>query len=223
MSRETLRDQCLKLQEFRTKVASWYCSHGRDFPWRHADTSYQRVIGELLLQRTRARVVAGFYLDFLAEYPSWESLSRANEKDLQGLLRNVGLWRRRARSLIDLASAVMDTGGQLPDTRAELEKLPGIGQYMASAVLVLCYGEREPLLDVNMARVLERVFGPRQRADIRYDPYLQDLARSVVQVDNAVEANWAVLDLAAGICTIAHPKCHECPLVCLCSFASQAT
>jgi hypothetical protein len=55
------------------------------------------------------------------------------------------------------------------------------GQYIANAVLLLCHGEPQPLLDVNMARVLERVFGPKKLADIRYDPYLQQLAMRIVQ------------------------------------------
>ena len=211
-----------KLDEFRAKVMAWYCVHGRDFPWRHAETCYQRVIGELLLQRTQANTVARFYHSFLAKYPSWDSLSEAKEEDLQEVLRNIGLWRRRARNLIDLASSVKEMGGQLPNTRDELERLPGVGQYMASAILVLCYGEKESLLDVNMARVLERVFGPRCLADIRYDPYLQALARSTVQGDDAREANWAILDLAATTCLSARPKCLECPVAQICSFAGQS-
>ena len=44
---------------------------------------------------------------------------------------------------------------------------------VANAILLVCHEQPEPLLDSNMARVIERVFGPRKLADIRYDPYLQ--------------------------------------------------
>lgn len=96
--------------------------------------------------------------------------------------------------------------------------MPGISQYMASAVLLLCHGMPEPLLDVNMARVLERVFGERKLADIRYDSFLQELARSAVAGDDPVPVNWAILDLAATICLQAVPHCYECPLAEMCRF-----
>ena len=108
---------------------------------------------------------------------------------------------------------------KLPCTREELEQLPGISQYMASAILLLCYGRREPLLDVNMARILERVFGPRKLADIRYDPLLQETARSTVNVENPIAVNWAIMDLAATKCLRNVPKCFECPLEELCHYA----
>ena len=79
--------------------------------------------------------------------------------------------------------------GRFPSTRVEVEALPGVGQYITNATLLLCHGEAQPLLDVNMARVLERVFGPRKLVDIRYDPYLQNLAFEIVQCKGAKELN----------------------------------
>ncbi len=64
-----------------------------------------------------------------------------------------------------------------------------------------------------MARILERYFGPRQMADIRYDPYLQDLARQVVgKAKDPRLVNWAILDLGALVCTARNPRCNACPL-----------
>jgi A/G-specific adenine glycosylase len=69
-----------------------------------------------------------------------------------------------------------------------------------------------------MARVLERYFGPRTLVDIRYDPYLQDLSREVVTVDDPVSMNWAVLDHAAIICKPKVPRCSSYPLAEKCNF-----
>lgn len=111
--------------------------------------------------------------------------------------------------------------GRFPQDREEIEKLPGVGQYVANAALLFCHGQPEPLLDVNMARVLERVYGPRRLADIRYDPYLQSLARRVVRSKRAREINWALLDLAALVCVIGTPKCGLCPVATLCSYYAE--
>ena len=58
--------------------------------------------------------------------------------------------------MVALASVMAKKQGRLPVSRDELERLPGISQYMASGVLLLCHGQREALVDVNVARVLER-------------------------------------------------------------------
>jgi A/G-specific adenine glycosylase len=87
--------------------------------------------------------------------------------------------------------------------------------------MLFVHDEPQPLLDTNMARVLERFFGPRLMADIRYDPYLQALAKEVVSCDDAIRVNWAVLDLAALVCRLRNPNCGHCPLTSRCQFAGD--
>lgn len=211
-----------KVSRFRVKLLRWFDENGRAFPWRKSSTSkYQHIITEILLQRTRAETVAGFFPEFIREYPSWRRLSRASSEDLQRYLQPIGLWRRRAASIRTLAPEMAKRNGRFPRDRAEIEALPGIGQYIANAVLLFCHGVPQPLLDVNMARVLERVFGPRKLADIRYDPYLQKLAGKVVRCKTPMKLNWAILDLAATTCLIKNPRCNDCPLASMCQIAKR--
>jgi A/G-specific adenine glycosylase len=69
-----------------------------------------------------------------------------------------------------------------------------------------------------MARVLERFFGPRKMADIRYDTYLQKLSSKIVNLENAKQINWAILDFAAIICKANNPQCVSCPIRQKCIF-----
>ena len=117
-----------------------------------------------------------------------------------------------------LAQALKHSNGRLPKTRAEAEALPMIGQYIANAFELFVLKKPAPLLDVNMARVLERYFGPRKLADIRYDPYLQDLAQRVVEHHASIQLNWAVLDLGALVCKARSPNCVNCPLLAGCHY-----
>jgi A/G-specific adenine glycosylase len=212
-----------KVRFFRRVILSWYSKNGRHFPWRTGECdAYQIVIGEILLQRTRADTVAKFFPVFLGKYPSWQSLAWTAEDELKEFLRPLGLWQRRAIALKSLAKAILKRGGNLPATRDKLESLPSVGQYIANAVLTMCHNKREPLLDVNMARLLERFFGPRKLADIRYDPYLQELSRVVLSQGRAKDLNWAVLDFAALVCTARNPAHNSCPLASRCCFLSQA-
>jgi A/G-specific adenine glycosylase len=99
--------------------------------------------------------------------------------------------------------------------------LPGVGQYIASAVLVTFFEQDEPLLDATMARVLERIFGRRKLVDIRYDPYLQVLSRRVIAGSQRLKLNWALLDLGALVCKQDRPQCPECPLKQNCKYYSE--
>ena len=209
----------IKIRFFRSRITKWYKLNRRAFPWRKRSlTAYEVVISEILLQRTKAEAVKRYYNQFLLRYPSWSALTKANNKSLRKFLEPIGLWRQRADVLQSLSRAVKQSGGRLPSEREKLEQLPGVGQYIASAVLAIHHGNREPLLDVNMARLLERYFGPRKLADIRYDPYLQTLARQVLPRKSAKEFNWAILDFASMVCTRKNPKHELCPLRPFCSY-----
>lgn len=208
------------IEKFQRRVLRWFKRSARQFPWRSPSASpYELIVSEVLLQRTRAETVSAFFPWFIKRFPGWAELAVASEEELRSFLQPIGLWRRRAASLRALAAEMTARGGVFPTTREELETLPAVGQYVANAAIVFYHGGREPLLDTNMARVLERCFAPRKLADIRYDPWLQALAKTVVDHRDARELNWAVLDLAAMVCTIRNPACEACPLNSFCRFA----
>ncbi|WP_158909285.1 hypothetical protein [Granulicella sp. L56] len=210
-----------RLNTIQRQLLAWFETADRGFPWRkRTATKYEQVIAEVLLQRTKADVVARMFRSFTCTYSSWTRLSVATQEELEDVLRPLGLWRRRANSLKALAGVMASRRGRYPKERGDVENLPGVGQYICNAILMFDQGHNQPLLDVNLARVLERVFGPRRLSDIRYDPYLQDLALRIVQHEEPARVNWAFLDLAAMICTIRNPKCSECPLNKTCCYAT---
>ena len=137
-------------------------------------------------------------------------------------LTTLGLQNQRARRLIALARALLKRDGRIPSSKLELELLPGVGPYVAAAYLSTVLEEHEPMVDVNMARLIERLYGPRTLADIRYDPHINCIARRLIRVAaRPKEFNWAVLDLGAAHCTARSPSCHACPLLDVCGFGQQ--
>lgn len=93
-----------------------------------------------------------------------------------------------------------------------------MGQYITNAYELYILKNSSPLLDVNMARVLERYFRPRKRADIRFDPYLQALAKKVANHHLSKEINWGILDFASKVCKVSNPNCESCSLKKSCNF-----
>ncbi|KIC92092.1 hypothetical protein HY58_00550 [Flavihumibacter sp. ZG627] len=204
--------------QFQNTLLKWYKTEGRDFPWRNKRlTHYQIIIAETLLQRTKAQTVSNFYFQFLKKFPNWHSLANADTSIIEMHLKPIGLYRQRAKRLKCLAQEMIKRKGKLPNNRSDLESIPFMGQYLANAVELLIHKKPLPLIDVNMARVLERYFGERKMADIRYDPYLQELSFKVVNHKKSKEINWAVLDFAAKICKPT-PLCVFCPLNNECRF-----
>jgi A/G-specific adenine glycosylase len=203
-----------RVNSFTSIVLSWYEHHGREFPWRKKSASnYRKIVSEVLLQRTKADVVAKAYHSFFRRFPGWASLSNASIEEIGDQLKPLGLWKRRSETLKNLGVEMDKRHGRFPRGRDEIDDLPGAGQYVANAIELFVLGKPMPLLDVNMARLLERYFGPRQLADIRYDPYLQGLAKEVIESSaDPATMNWAILDFAAIVCSKRKPSCSDCPL-----------
>jgi A/G-specific adenine glycosylase len=139
-------------------------------------------------------------------------------------------WRELGRSAYEvtvaeillqrLARSLEERHGLMPETRRELERLPGIGPYTASAVLAVVYGQAEPLLDANLARLLGRCFGLSQtlsRSSRRR--LLQALALHLVRDERSLQVNWAALDFGALVCRPRRPLCPCCPLRSACAYA----
>jgi A/G-specific adenine glycosylase len=208
-----------KIEEFQNKILEWFRLEGRHYPWRNPSANnYQKIISEVLLQRTRAETIAKFFPEFIKKYPSWRKLGLASEIELQEVLRPIGLYKQRGSRMYKLAQEMSKRNGHFPKSRADVEDIPMMGQYITNAYELFILKKPSPLLDVNMARVLERYFGPRQLEDIRYDPYLQNLSNRVVDNPEIKQINWAILDFGALICKKRNPLCSECPLYKSCSF-----
>lgn len=211
-----------KIEYFRSSILQWFKVNGRKFPWRKKSaTNYEKIMSEVLLQRTKAETVAKFYPRILKKYTSWKKLGTATIAELEEDLRPFGLHKQRAKRVFQLTGEMKKRNGRLPKNYDEIRKIPMFGQYIANAVMLLVHGKPFPLLDVNMSRVLERFFGPRKMSDIRYDPYLQGLSYRIVDCTEPWAINWGILDFAATVCKALKPLCRGCPVNLKCRFYKE--
>lgn len=207
-----------QLEPAKKALLQWWETNRRTFPWRETQDEYLITVSELLLKQTRADRVAGFLQAFLGKYPGWQNLASADQSTLERDLSPLGLQRQRATLILRLAKSVRSMNYQLPGTREGLEELPSIGQYVASAILLLGRDRCEPLLDTNMSRFLKRFLSYKGKSDLRIDRGLQQLARLFVTGSECKETNFAVLDLAAAICHPQNPRCEVCPVQSWCNY-----
>lgn len=208
-----------KVKHLQNRLLNWFGEFGRKFPWREKHASnYEVIIAEILLQRTKASTVSKYINVFLEQYPSWRALAKATELNLQSALRPFGLNNLKARRLHQLGEQMKKHQCELPGTRGMVEELSLFGQYTANAFELFVLNKPAALLDVNMARLLERYFTPRLVKDYRFDKQLKQIANLVVHHPRSKEINWAILDYAALVCTNKKPKCDICTLAEKCNF-----
>ena len=195
---------------------AWYDEHGRhSLPWRQTRDPYRILISELMLQQTQVARVRPKYEAFTDAFPTIESLANAARMDVLQHWQGLG-YNSRAVRLHALARLITERSGTLPETYEELLKLPGIGPYTAGAIII--FSQRKPAasIDVNVERVLKRVFFPPAESPAR-----QQLAALQLQLitESRQPHHWhaALMDLGSALCTARSPKCGSCPLVKMCS------
>jgi A/G-specific adenine glycosylase len=201
-------------------LLAWITMARRDLPWRRYRTPYAVWVSEIMLQQTQAATVIPYFRRWLERFPDIATLASAPLQDVLKAWEGLGYYAR-ARNLHAAAQQIMDEhGGELPDRRALLLKLPGIGRYTAGAVLSLAFGQAEPVLDGNVRRVLCRVYDiaedPRQPA---VEARLWELAEDLTQAATPARAgdlNEALMELGALVCTPVAPDCGACPLATHC-------
>lgn len=166
-----------------------------------------------MLQQTTVEAVRPKYDRFLARFPNLAALAGAGEDEVVAAWSGLGYYQR-ARNLHKAATQlVREAGGEIPDSVAELQKLPGIGRYTAGAIASIAYGRPEPILDGNVNRLLSRVFriagDPRSGA---LKARLWDLAGWLVPTDDPSSFNQGLMELGALVCRPREARCPECPL-----------
>ncbi len=198
---------------FRQKLRTWADANLRAFPWRRDRSPYAVFVAEFLLQKTDATTVAPIYESFLERYPDLAALTAASLADLQVRLQPLGL-RFRAERLLQAATILRDRyGGSIPKDETALLALPGIGPYTARAICSQAFDLPAPVLDTNVARILERFFGLTGGDRVKSRCKLLWTAAERVAPAIAVgHWNLALIDFGALICTAQRPQCGSCPL-----------
>ncbi len=199
-------------------LLNWYDYNKRNLPWREDPSPYHVWVSEIMLQQTRVEAVAAYYYRFMDRLPDLADLARVPEDELMKLWEGLGYYSR-ARNLKKAAGLVMtEYQGQLPSTRTELEKLPGIGEYTAGAIASIAFGRKEPAIDGNMMRIFSRLLchpGEISKTAVKRD--VREAICRIMPEERPGDFNQALMDLGATICLPnGRPLCENCPWSALC-------
>ncbi|WP_347754083.1 A/G-specific adenine glycosylase [Agrococcus sp. ProA11] len=201
-------------------LAAWYREHARDLPWRRPEfDAWGTVVSEIMLQQTQASRVAVEIDRWLDRWPTPADLADAPTHEVLRQWGTLG-YPRRALRLQDTARAIVERhGGEVPREVDALLALPGIGDYTARAVAVFHFGDRHPVVDTNVRRVVARAVhgqgeaGPAKRRD------LADVeALLPAEPNDASVISIALMELGALVCVARAPLCGACPIAEACAW-----
>jgi len=203
------RPRAEQVPEPVARVAPATAGAGRDLPWRRTRDPYRVWLSEIMLQQTRVETVLPYYDRFLARLPSLAALATADEDEVLGLWEGLGYYRR-ARHLHAAARAMVAHG--VPADSAGWARLPGVGRSTAGAIAAICFGERAPVLDGNVQRVLARLLALRLApATPMGGRILWSCATHLTPATETATYTQAIMELGATCCTPRRPDCATCP------------
>jgi A/G-specific adenine glycosylase len=210
----TVRSEDLNI--IRRRILAWYKKRKRILQWRFTTDPYEILVSEIMLQQTQVSRVKTKLPQFLKRFPDFSALASAPKSDVVKAWKGMG-YNNRAVRLHEIAKIIITQhNGTLPDYIEELRKLPGIGKYTSHAVACFSFRQRVPVVDVNIRRVLSRVFWKmKSPEEYRSDKDVWLKAGEILPRD-AYTWNQALMDFGATVCTARNPLCPDCPVNDLC-------
>lgn len=204
---------------FRKCLLLWYKVNKREFPWRYSNDPYKIIVSEVLLQKTNVAKVLRVFNYFIEKYPSVNELSAAKLADVEKIIKDLGLLYRAERLISIARQLSVDYQSKVPSKKDHLVKLRGLGSYVSSAVRCFAFNKREAIVDTNIIRLIERIFGVKSsKSRPRDDKTIWKFAESLLPTQKVKDYNYALLDFSALICTTRNPRHEICPLKNICKY-----
>jgi len=196
-----------KTLKLRRAVLHFYDASRRDLPWRRDRDPYRVWVSEIMLQQTRVAAALHHYARWIERFPTVQHLAKARAQSVLALWSGLGYYHR-ARRLHKAAKVIVrEREGEFPCTAEQWRQLPGVGRYTAAAIASIALGEAVAVVDGNVERVLDRMFGTS-------DDRERNWQRAAALLDRARpgDFNQAMMELGATLCTPRAPQCLICPL-----------
>jgi A/G-specific adenine glycosylase len=205
------------LKKFRKKLLTWYHHHQRRLPWRETIDPYHIWVSEVMLQQTQIKTVLPYYRNFLLQFPDVQHLAASKLQDVLKAWEGMGYYAR-ARNLHRAAKVITTQHhGKVPEDPTEIRKLPGVGDYIAAAVLSIAYNRPHAVVDGNVKRVLARLY--KIDAPINTSSSFKTfktISKGLIDLRHPGLFNQAMMDLGSMLCKPKNPLCHDCPLPSFC-------
>jgi A/G-specific adenine glycosylase len=202
---------------FSDNLIKWYEQNKRDLPWRNIQDPYRIWVSEIILQQTRVQQGLPYYERFIAAFPTVSDLANAPIDDVLRMWQGLGYYSR-ARNMHHAAKQVaLDLENVFPCSFDALLAMKGVGRYTAAAIASFAFGEKVPVVDGNVQRVLARVFGVLEDiGSSKTQKIFEKIASEHISDLDPGTFNQAIMEFGAQYCTPAKPDCDNCIFKTIC-------
>ena len=204
----------------------WYDANARDLPWRvPGTTAWAVLVSEVMLQQTPVVRVTPAWHAWMNRWPTPADLAADPPSEAIRMWGRLGYPRRAMRLHACAVALVERHGGEVPADLEALLALPGVGTYTARAVATFAYGQRHPVVDTNVRRVVSRAV--EGAADAGPTTTTADLVATAellpFEPARAARASIAFMEIGAVVCTARSPRCADCPLESVCAWRAAGS
>lgn len=166
-----------------------------------------------MLQQTRVDTVIPYFLRFVSRFSTPADLASAPEEEVLKAWEGLGYYRRAKNLKRAMEQVEQRHNGEIPTSYEALIALPGVGPYMAGAILSIAFNLRYPAIDGNVQRVFARLFAlPQPSGSPALQKSVHQLVEAVLPSKAPGAFNQALMDLGATLCLPRDPVCSVCPL-----------
>jgi A/G-specific adenine glycosylase len=199
--------------KFSRILLDWYEENKRDLPWRRTRDPYRIWVSEIILQQTRVEQGLAYYERFLERFPDIKSLAAADEEQVIRIWQGLGYYSRARNMHASAKKIAKEKTREFPANYSDLIKMKGIGDYSASAIASIAFGESNPAIDGNVIRVMSRYVGITGNVkSTSAKKKIKNLLEKLIDRQSPGDFNQALMELGAIVCKKADPACHSCPL-----------
>ena len=175
----------------------------------HFSNPFETLIATILSAQCTDKRVNMVTETLFQRYPDAAALGSLTPEQLEPMIKSCGLYHTKARNIVAACRALVEQyGGQVPSTRQELMKLPGVGQKTAGVVLLAAFGEDQIPVDTHVFRVANRI-------GLVHEPTAQkteQALRAVLPKEEWSHAHHLLIWHGRRCCAARKPACERCPL-----------
>jgi A/G-specific adenine glycosylase len=200
---------------------TWYDTNLRDLPWRQPGTSpWGVLVSEVMLQQTPVVRVEPAWHAWMTRWPDPAALAADPPSEAIRMWGRLGYPRRAMRLHACAVVMVERHAGEVPTDLDQLLALPGVGTYTGRAVATFAFGQRHPVVDTNVRRVVSRAVEGKPDAGPATTPADLIAVEELLPADEkrAARASIAFMEIGAVLCTARSPRCAQCPFEAVCAW-----
>jgi endonuclease-3 len=152
------------------------------------------------------------------EYPDPDSFSRESEEVLGTKIKSCGLFRSKSHAIVTSSRMLItEFGGRIPDDADVLERFPGVGRKIANLIMGEIYHVPAIVVDTHCGRVAVRLGLSHSHSPLAIEKDLM----TCIPKENWITLGHRLVAHGRQLCTARKPKCRECPIREVCSYAAK--